>query len=90
MPNPHYSPAQVTSIKTEIHTGHTFARIALGSGDPDKIARNAAYAQKAYDTARAWTERTLLDAEDAREIGEQLERLKAELAKLRQRHTPHS
>ncbi len=89
MAHPHYSAAQVTAIKTEVHTGRTFARVALGSDDPDKIARNTANAQKAYDTARVWIGGASLDAEDAKEIGEQLEQLKAELARLRKWHTPH-
>ncbi len=89
MAHPHYSAAQVTALKTEVHTGRTFARVALGSDDPDKIARNTANAQKAYDTARVWIGGASLDAEDAKEIGEQLEQLKAELARLRKWHTPH-
>ncbi len=82
MAQEHYLPAQATAIKTEIQTGHTFAYIALESKDPVKTARNTAYAQKAYDTARMWAERTPVSPADAREIAEHLERLKAELAML--------
>jgi hypothetical protein len=90
MPHQRYSAAQVTAIKTEVQTGQTFARIALGSDDPDKTARNTGYAQKAYDTARAWAERTPLSPDDAKEIGEQLECLKAELAQLANKRPAHS
>jgi hypothetical protein len=83
-----HSAAQVNAIKTEIQTGCTFAGIALRSHDPGKIARNTANAQKAYDTARGWIEKGLLDSEDAKEIGEQLGKLKSMLAKLRKKHTP--
>ncbi len=90
MPYEHYLPAQATAIKTEIQTGHTFASIALGSNDPEKIARNTGYAQKAYDTARGWAERTLLSPEDAKEVGEKLDRLKAELTRLTNQHPARS
>jgi hypothetical protein len=90
MAQEHYLPAQATAIKTEIQTGHTFARIALDSDDPDKTARNTAYAQKAYETARGWAERMLLSPADAKEIGEQLERLKTELTQLANKHTARS
>ncbi len=86
----HYLPVQATAIKTEIQTGHTFARIALNSNDPQKVARNTSYARKAYDTARVWVERVALDPADSQEIGEQLERLKAELAKLTNNLPPGS
>ncbi len=90
MAQEHYLPAQATAIKTEIQTGHTFARVALDSADPDKTARNTAYAQKAYDTARGWAERTLLNPADAKEIREKLDSLKAELARLKNEHPARS
>ncbi len=83
----HYLPVQATAIKTEIETGHTFARIALNSTDPQKTARNASYARKAYDTARMWADKVVLDTADSKEIGEELEKLKAELAQLT-KHRP--
>ncbi len=90
MAQEHYLPAQVTAIKTEIQTGHTFARIALDSGDPEKTARNTANAQKAYDTARGWAEKPLLSPDDAKEIGEELDSLRAELRRLMNKHPARS
>ncbi len=85
MPQERYLlPQEVLAIKTEIQTGRTFARIALGSDDPDKTARNTANARKAYDVAREWAGKALLNPAEQREIADQLELLKAELAKLEQ------
>ena len=75
-------PAHIAAIKVEIETGRTFARVALDSPDPKKVARNAANARKAYDTARAWAEKTFLSAADSKEIYDGLGQLRAELAKL--------
>ncbi len=78
-----YWAAQVVStIKTEIETGRTFARIALKASDANKIARNTANARKAYDTARRWAESPVLSPADSQEVAEQLELLKAERARL--------
>ena len=70
------------TIKTEIRTGRTFARIALDSPNPQKVRRNAANARKAYRTAKAWVERTTLKPADRKEIDDQLAALKTDLAKL--------
>ncbi len=70
------------TIEGEIRTGRTFARIALDSPDPQKVRRNAANAWKAYRVAKAWVEKTKLNTADRREIADQLEALKADLAKL--------
>ncbi len=72
----------VTFIETEIRTARTFARIALDSADPTKTSRNAANTWKAYKTAKAWLEKTGLNAAERRNIADELEQLKAELAKL--------
>ena len=71
------------AIMTEIHAGHTFARVAMTSRFSDKRARNTANAQKAYDTARRWTRETALSSEESKEIAEQLELLETDLAKLK-------
>lgn len=81
-------PAAVSAIKTEIKAGHTFARVALSSRFPIKTARNTAHAQKAYDTARQWTQETELSPDDSIEIADQLERLKTQLEELRKRSKP--
>ncbi len=79
----HYWAAQVLSaIKTEIETGRTFAGVALGASDANKIARNTANARKAYDTARKWAKSFQLSPADSQEVAERLELLRAELAKL--------
>ncbi len=70
------------AIQTEIKTGLTFARVALSSHHASKIARTTANARKAYDTARRWAQETALTPADSKEIADQLEALKAELAKL--------
>ena len=72
------------TIETEIKTGRTFARLALDSNDSEKTARNTANAQKAYDAAQRWAERIDLAAVP-KEIAEQLELLKDDLAKLEKR-----
>jgi hypothetical protein len=82
MARQHLPTQAVSAIKTEIQTGRTFARVALDATDPKKLARNAANARKAYDTALAWAEKTFLSAADAKEIGDQLQQLKTELAAL--------
>ncbi len=83
-------PAQASAIRTELRTGLTFAQIALDSKYAGKVARNTAYAQKAYDNVRAWTERVQLSPADAKEIADRLEQLKAKLAKLRSAPPAHS
>ncbi len=74
---------QVSTIKAEIQTGRTFARGALDSADPKKVARKAANARKAYETARAWAEKTaFVSPADFKEISDELRQLKAELTKI--------
>ncbi len=74
-----------STIRTEIETGRTFARVALDARDEEKIARNTANARKAYDTARAWVQTSKLSGEDLKQIAEQFEALKNDLAKLLKR-----
>ena len=75
------------AILTEIKTGLTFAKVALSSRFGSKRARNTSNARKAYDTARRWAEETVLTPEEAIEIDDQLQLLKADLAKLKRRST---
>ena len=72
----------IPALKAEIQTGRTFAGIALDSVDPKKTARNLTNARKAYDTARAWAKKVPLSPADSKDIAEQLEVLKADLASL--------
>jgi hypothetical protein len=82
-------PTQIVhAIKAEIETGRTFASLALSSGDQQKTARNTANARKAYDTARVRAETALLNPTDSKEIADQLELLKADVAKLEKPSKP--
>jgi hypothetical protein len=80
-----YLVGRFVTIQTEIQTGITFARVALSSRSASKTARNTANAHKAYDTARRWAQETLLSRAESKEIADQLQLLKAELAKLNKR-----
>lgn len=73
------------AIQTEIKTGLTFAKVALSSRSASKTARNTANAHRAYDTARRWAQEMALTPAESKEIADQLEALKAELAKLETR-----
>ncbi len=87
-PFSNWSGVVASTIRTEVETGRTFARIALDARDGEKIARNTANARKAYDTARAWAQTALLSAEDSKQIAEQLELLENDLAKLPKLSSP--
>ncbi len=87
-PSSDWSALIASTIRVEIETGRTFARVALDARDGGKIARNTANARKAYDTARAWVQTALLSAEDSKQIAEQLELLENDLAKLPKLSSP--
>jgi hypothetical protein len=46
--------AQLMFLQSEVDTGLTFARIALGSTREQKTSRNAENARKAYDTVNSY------------------------------------
>ncbi len=70
-------------IKTELHVGLTFSNLALLSKNADRASRNAAHAQKAYDTALYHFQKTALEEESTVTIKKLLAQLQANLALLR-------
>lgn len=69
-------------LKTELETGHTFAKLALSAKYRDKLERNKANARKAYDTALKFLGSSSVDAASAVEINRLLEDLRAKLGDL--------
>lgn len=67
-------------LKTELHTGVTFANLALSAKFTDKRQRNKANARKAYHTALKFIDR--LTPDDATEVHGLLEHLRRQLREL--------
>lgn len=72
-------------LKTDLDTGLTFARIAENATDARKKRRNRKNARKAYDSIVDYEKRLELTAEERRDIGEKLGRLKSALIRLGER-----
>lgn len=69
-------------IRTELHVGITFSNLALQSKNPDKVSRNTAHAQQAYDIAQRRLRKTALSEESVTEIRSLLVQLETNLALL--------
>ncbi|HJT54739.1 MAG TPA: hypothetical protein VJ848_12870 [Candidatus Angelobacter sp.] len=69
-------------INTELDTGLTFVRIALGARGRNKIERNRVNARKAYDSALHFLPTASLSAQEARMVKEKIASLEAGLTKL--------
>jgi hypothetical protein len=69
-------------INTELDTGMTFLRIAVGAKGRKKIERNRVNARKAYDSALHYLPSTSLAADEARMIKEKIAALRSGLEKL--------
>jgi len=76
--------ASVGFLFAELHTGLTFAEIALSASgdDPGKLERNRENARKAYDSLLRFQGRTVLSAEEAAELETGKEKLKTALKAL--------
>jgi hypothetical protein len=80
-PNPPQN-AGVEFLRAELHTGLTFATIALQATYKDKIDRNRINARKAYDSLLHYISKTALDSETALVIEVKLEELRFKLHEL--------
>ena len=73
-------------VNTELDTGLTFVRIALGAkpgrNRSDKVDRNRMNARKAYDSALHFLSTTSLNADEERMIKEKIGAFKSGLVKL--------
>jgi hypothetical protein len=73
-------------VNTELDTGLTFMRIAMGAkrgrNRADKVDRNRMNARKAYDSALHFLSTASLNTDEARMIKEKIAALKSGLEKL--------
>lgn len=69
-------------LRTELHAGLSFSKIALGSEDESKIERNRGNARKAYDALLHFIPDAILSSEESKEINSQLAALKSDLQQL--------
>ncbi|HEX5435414.1 MAG TPA: hypothetical protein VFY05_14340 [Candidatus Angelobacter sp.] len=77
-----YHQSGLQFVNTELDTGLTFARIALGSKTRAKIERNRVNARKAYNSALHFLAETSLNAEESRRVKEKFAALKSNLERL--------
>jgi phage shock protein A len=69
-------------LKTDVATAITFSEAALNTDDPAKRIRNQKFARKAYDTILRLAQKITLQEEDAKQLSQGLEELKANLMRL--------
>lgn len=74
--------AETQCLRTELHAGFSFSRIALQSKDESRIERNRANARKAYDALLRFIPEAIPSPEDTKEIDSQMAALKANLQQL--------
>lgn len=74
--------AETQFVRTELHAGLTFSKIALHADDQSKIERNRANARKAYDALLRFLPDAILSSEEAKDISSQMARLRADLQQL--------
>lgn len=77
-----YRQTGIHFVKTELDTGLTFARIAIGSKSSSKKERNRENARKAYQSALHTLQQLSLNKEEASAISEKLTALRSSLEKL--------
>lgn len=65
-------------LKTDLHAGITFAKLALAASDPEKTNRNRDNARKADEAVRRFIDRVQLTENESAE----LQSLQNQLAKL--------
>ena len=75
-------PAGVNFIKAEIETGNTFADIAIGADEVDKVSRNRTNARKAYDTAMEKVSSVELSKDERAQIERAFHGLRSKLEQL--------
>ncbi len=80
--SPRYWREGVSFIKAELNAGIGFSMIALSSRDREKIARNTGYARSAFDVAGRFVKKVRLRAEDAIEVDQGFQELRANLVRL--------
>lgn len=76
------SAARTHFLRTELHAGLSFSKIALESKDQSRIDRNRTNARKAYDTLLRFVPDAILSTEETKEINSQMAALKAALRQL--------
>lgn len=77
-----YRQSSIQFVNTELDTGLTFARIAVGSKTGSKKERNRVNARKAYDSALHMLVQLSLSKEEESTISEKVSALKSNLEKL--------
>jgi hypothetical protein len=77
-----YRQSTLHFVNTELDTGLTFARIAIGSKTRSKKERNSANARKAHQSALHMLQQLSLSKGEASAIADKLSTLKSSLEKL--------
>jgi hypothetical protein len=77
-----YRKSSIHFVNTELDTGLTFARIAVGSTTGSKKERNCVNARRAYDSALHILQQVSLSKDEASAIGEKIAALKSSLEEL--------
>lgn len=77
-----FNKASTDFLKLDLNTALTFTRLARESDNEIKRERNRRSARKAYDTVLRLKQKISLNEGDAKQISENLERLKSELISL--------
>lgn len=77
-----YRQSTLQFVNTELDTGLTFARIAVGSRTRTKKERNCTNARKAYQSALHMLQQLSLSKEEASAISDKVATLRSSLEKL--------